>query len=115
MESRQCGFFGVSSGKWIVTKICHTRCKERAVLQNVSGGVTLRLKNKETTSDIVCSQKASLLNEYGCESLVDWTYERSCHTLGIGGPWSSAGWKQLVIIRITKLTPTNNKELVWTK
>ena len=71
-ESRQSGFFGVSSAYWIGRKICHKRCSGRSFLLYGSGGVTLSLKSKKMSSDIFCSQKASLLNESGCESLVYW-------------------------------------------
>ena len=44
-ESGQRGFFGVSSGYWTWRKICHKQCRGRAVLQYVSGGGTLGLRN----------------------------------------------------------------------
>ena len=42
-------------------------------------------------------QKAFLLNESGgYEPLVDLGKKRSCHTLDIYSPWSTAGWELLV-------------------
>ena len=99
ITSCHCAFLGASLGYWTRRKICHKRCRERAVLQYGSGDVTLSLKCKKTTSDKLCSQKASLPNESGCEPLVDWGRGRSYHTLGRGGPWSSEGWDLLVKVR----------------
>ena len=111
-ESCHCGFFGVSSSYWSGRKICHKLCRGRAVPQNGSDGVTLSLKSKKTTYDIFCSQKASLLNECGCEFLVDWSYGRSCHTIGIDGPWSSTGWELLVVIGLNHIVDTNRRVIL---
>ena len=46
-------------------------------------------------------KKTFLPNESGCEPLVHCYEERSCHTLGICGPWSSEGWELLVVISWT--------------
>ena len=62
------------------------------------------------TYDILCSLNVFLLNESGCEPLAYCSKGRSCHTLGKGGPWLSAGWELLTIIRNTNLTPTEYKE-----
>ena len=55
-------------GAW--RKTCHKQGRGRAVLHYGSADVTLSLQSNKTTSDIFCSQKASLPNECGCESLV---------------------------------------------
>ena len=109
-ESRHGGFFGVSLGTWTGRNTCHKRCRERAVLQYGLSGVTLNLKSEKTTSDIFCNQKVSLLNESGCGSLVHCSKGRSCHTLGRGGPWSSAGWKLLVVINKNKKIDTTKRQ-----
>ena len=111
-ESCQRGFFGVSLGDWTGRKIGYKLSRGRAVLQYGSGGVTLSLTSKKTTSDIVCSQKVSLLNESGCGSLVYRSWRRSCHTLGICGPWSSAGWELLVDISQNYIIDTVKRQRV---
>ena len=44
------------------------------------------------TQHIFCSQKASLLNEFGCVYLVDLRQGRTCRIFGSCGPWLSAGY-----------------------
>ena len=107
-------FFYVPLGNWTWRKICHKWCRGRAFLFYGCGGVALDLMTQKMTSDIFCSQKASLPYECGCELLVYWSKERSYHTLDRGGPWSSAGWELLhwsLSTKITKFDTINKKRV----